>query len=385
MGSLKACFVVGAAHLVEGFMNCYWLLAGVSAAVLPAYLLTPGLRQTARNSLARRGAAAGYVFRRWCVLLAGLSVAALMLGGLAFIRFPRASDGTPDAPTGEASRADGLRAQPDLPGALTRKMRLVVADFEATGDAEPLVGRCDAVRQAVESSLAQCHEIELIASDQRQLLVRKLSECREGRTLHDRLTLGRVDDFCGATQGVFGTVKRESRQVMLECVLVELRTAEVLAEAGYPVARTEAIEDASACLADRLLAKLAEAVIISPEDGSVLVGHVTEVAGYCRYRPRSWTLWLVAAPLGSDRSHPQLRVVVRDDGSWLSACVHLGRIGETAEPTPFHLYPLLADPQFTEEIKMHVSGRKTGGLEIAAGATEHYRRFPGPELVRDDT
>ena len=312
-------------------------------------------------------------------------MATVMLAGLAVVRSRRASDGMPAAPAREAPPTDTLRAERDSPVALTRKMRLIVADFEARGDTEPLVECCDAVRQAVESSLARCREIELIARDQRQLLVGELSESREGRTLHDRLTLARVDDFRGATHGVFGTIKRESRRVMLECVLVNLRTAEAQAEAKYPLAKNGAIDDASACLADRLLAKLAEAVILSPKDGRVIVGHVTTVAGYCRYLPRSWTLWLAAAPLGSHRSHPQLRVVVRDDGSWLSACVHLGRIGEAAESAPFLLYTLLADPQFTEEIKMHVSGRKTGGLEIAAGDAEHYRRFPGLRLVRDDT
>lgn len=269
---------------------------------------------------------------------------------------------------------------------LAHKMRIIVLEAGERGAVNLSDNQQRELTNNLENYLRATDDLELLVdTSSRNDIIKQLYLFSKGRALYDPATLQQVGNFRGATHGLFWTVIQQKGSLLVECKLVDFKTARIRATADVKIKDENSLENslsnASAYLVDLLLVQLADIKILSPKTG-IETGYQLSVEGYALYRPIQWTLYVTLLPDGNSLHYPQQQITVKDDGSWFASSVYVGNPQPVDKPLKYRVYAILIHPNHAAQIEDYLNGKNSTGLNLNALDKNTIRFLDHIEVVR---
>jgi len=266
---------------------------------------------------------------------------------------------------------------------VTPKKRIVDVEIGEDAGAPPSESQSREIRTGLLAGM-KSNDIELLTDDKlRDDIISKLHQYQEGRALYDPRTIQRAGRFHAASHGLFWGFRRQGGSLELEAKLVSFRSTKIEESSVVQLRNEEDLERGAVYLGEQLLARLAEASILSPRMGTVSSPTIS-AEGYALYIPRGWRLWISLVPEGIAQHFPQLELTLQDDGYWSAAEVHVGPEDRLGRPTKFAVYTFVADAEYGEKIGDYLRRNSNSGLDINDWSDVHRRILGHIEVIRNE-
>jgi len=237
------------------------------------------------------------------------------------------------------------------------------------------------IRRALENELGS-EQLELLSNDKlRDEVLNRLYAYQQNSALYDPETIARAGNFHGATDGVFWLLAKAPNSFTLDCKLVNFTTAKVEQAVDARFSKDTPLVDAAVAVADLLMARIAQAKILSPRDTAEVIQRIS-LRGFSANIPKNWTLWIGVLPEGNDRFFPQRRLSAHGDQSFYAPDVYVGPEGALQQPTRFELYSFLTAPNYSEVIQQYIQTGTHGGLDMNAWNKDLFKILDHIVVVR---
>jgi hypothetical protein len=259
---------------------------------------------------------------------------------------------------------------------LMEKMRIIVLNG-SNNDAFNLASN---FINKLEFYLKDSDQIERLTDNNfRNEITKQLNSYQQGRGLYDKETLQQVGDFHGATHGLFWTVEQKGSKYIIECKLLDFKTAVIKASAFVTENDLNDIDTIASSLINSLLFDLADIKILSPKT-ETKTGHQLTVEGYALYRPKNAPIYIALLPKGSAKHFPQDEITVNADGSWI-ASVYVGKDEYVAKPEKIRINAVLIDAETTKQFKDYLEKKDYSGLKLDTTTNKIKSHI---DVIRDD-
>lgn len=271
------------------------------------------------------------------------------------------------------------------------KMRLIVWDFEADGQA--LNSYRDKLRNKIQHYLINNPSMSILQpNSQNDPTFEALMAQHRAKPLYDPNTLAQFGKRLGVTDLITGKITEDNNSITFDLKIVNVETAVFLVSESYPVRKSdfeqEHIDKTSSELTEFLLSQLTNAAILSPKDGSTSGHESPPLYGYVENMPANWKMWIIVESGNAGNKYPQPHVTIDYKSGLWHVNIYIGERNErVTTPSPFKFYVMITNKEYSHIVEENLGAQATGvykPLDISQWKSRGYRIFKPITIYRLD-